>query len=208
MSVKQTTEEVSEEQVVEGELLEAEAVETMVEAEQEATQVEDGSGEESREPEQISDTDVLQQEIEQLKNQAQGSLDKAVRAHAELDNVRKRTLRDVENAHKYALEKFVNALLPVIDSMELGITAAESADEQSNLKEGMDLTLKMFRDALEKFGIAEIESQGQKFDPEKHEAVSMQELEGAESGTVTAVLQKGYALNGRLVRPAMVVVAK
>jgi|APSaa5957512535_1039671.scaffolds.fasta_scaffold58363_2 molecular chaperone GrpE len=206
MSAKQQTEKevLPEEQVVEGELLEAEVKETGEEAGEQSA----ARPEESTEQQESSDIDAHQQEIEHLKTQAQESLDKAIRAQAELDNVRKRTLRDVENAHKYALEKFVNELLPVMDSMELGINAAESADEKSNLKEGMDLTLKMFRDALEKFGVVEVESLGVKFDPEKHEAVSMQELEGAEAGTVGAVLQKGYTLNDRLIRPAMVVVAK
>ena len=206
MSAKQQSEKevLPEEQAVEGELLEAETQEAVEETEGQSA----ATPEESEDAQESGDIDAHQQEIEHLKTQAQESLDKAIRAQAELDNVRKRTLRDVENAHKYALEKFVNELLPVIDSMELGINAAENAEEQSNLKEGMDLTLKMFRDALEKFGVAEVESQGVKFDPEKHEAVSMQELEGAEPGTVSAVLQKGYTLNGRLIRPAMVVVAK
>jgi molecular chaperone GrpE len=192
MSAKQQNESevVQEEQAVEGELLEAE------------TQAQPADQPEA------TDADAHQQEVESLKKQVEESLDKAIRAHAELDNVRKRSLRDVEHAHKYGLDKFVNELLPVIDSLELGINAAESDDEQHHLKEGMNLTLKMFRDALEKFGVKEIESEGEKFDPEKHEAVSMQELEGAKSGTVATVLQKGYTLNDRLIRPAMVIVAK
>lgn len=206
MSAKQQTENevLPEEQVVEGDLLDAEIQEEVTEVIEESV----NSKEETGDTPEPGDIDAHQQEIEHLKKQAQESLDKAIRAQAELDNVRKRTLRDVENAHKYALEKFANELLPVIDSMELGISAAESADEKSNLKEGMDLTLKMFRDAMEKFGVTEVESQGAKFDPEKHEAVSMRELEGAEPGTVATVLQKGYMLNGRLIRPAMVIVAK
>ncbi len=193
MSVKQYTEneESREEQAAEGELIEAGA------AEEAEVQQQDGA-----------DVDAHQQEVEALKKQAQESLEKAIRAHAELDNVRKRTLRDVENAHKYALNKFVNELLPVIDSMELGVNAVESADEHSALKEGMDLTLKMFRDVMEKFGVTPVGVEGEKFDPEKHEAVSMQDMEGAESGTVATVLQKGYLLNDRLIRPAMVIVAK
>jgi len=131
-----------------------------------------------------------------------------VRAQAELDNLRKRTGRDIENAHKYALEKFVNGLLPVIDSMALGIDASESAEDVQSLREGMDLTLKMFLDTLDKFGITALDPQGEKFNPEKHQAVSMQEVEGSESGIVVAVMQKGYELNGRLIRPAMVMVSK
>ena len=157
---------------------------------------------------ELSDIDKLNQEIESLKQLVEENVDKAVRAQAELDNLRKRTIRDVENAHKYALEKFVNGLLPVIDSMVLGINASENAEDVESLREGMDLTLKMFLDTLEKFGIAEIDPQGEKFNPEKHEAVTMQEVEGTDSGIVVAVMQKGYELNGRLVRPAMVMVSK
>lgn len=192
MAAKQQSENevVPEEEAVEGEFLEADAQEQ--------------PGEEQ----ETADPDSFQPELEALKKQVEESLDKAIRAQAELDNVRKRSVRDVGNAHRYALDKFANELLPVIDSMELGINAAESEEEQNSLKEGMDLTLKMFRDVLEKFGVEEVDSEGEKFDPEKHQAVSMQELEGAESGTVATVLQKGYALNGRLIRPAMVIVAK
>ena len=136
------------------------------------------------------------------------SVDKALRATAELENIRRRTSRDIENAHKYALERFVNELLPVIDSMELGINASQSAEDLESLREGMDLTLKKLFDCLEKFGVKAIDPAGDKFDPEWHEAVSMQELEGSDPGQVVTVMQKGYELNGRLVRPAMVVVAK
>ena len=192
MAAKQQSENevVPEEKAVEGELLEVDAQE------------------QPEEQQEIADPDSLQSELEALKKQVEESLDKAIRAQAELDNVRKRSVRDVENAHKYALDKFANELLPVIDSMELGMNAAQSEEEQNSLKEGMDLTLKMFRDVLEKFGVEEVDPEGEKFDPEKHQAVSMQELEEAESGTVATVLQKGYALNGRLIRPAMVIVAK
>ena len=150
----------------------------------------------------------LLQENERLKMEVQESSDKAVRATAELDNIRKRTSRDIENAHKYALERFVNELLPVVDSMELGINASQSAEDIESLREGMDLTLKMLFDCMSKFGVKTIDPAGEKFDPEWHEAVSMQELEGSEPGQVVTVMQKGYELNGRLVRPAMVVVAK
>ena len=150
----------------------------------------------------------LLQENERLKMEVGESVDKALRATAELENIRRRTSRDIENAHKYALERFVNELLPVIDSMELGINASQSAEDIQSLREGMDLTLKKLFDCLEKFGVKAIDPAGEKFDPEWHEAVSMQELEGSDSGQVVTVMQKGYELNGRLVRPAMVVVAK
>jgi len=150
----------------------------------------------------------LMQENERLKIEAQENIDKALRATAELDNIRKRTSRDIENAHKYGLERFVNELLPVVDSMELGINASQSAEDIESLREGMDLILKKLFDCLGKFGVNAIDPAGEKFDPEWHQAVSMQELEGTDSGQVITVMQKGYELNGRLIRPAMVVVAK
>jgi len=152
--------------------------------------------------------EALFQEIESLKQQAADSLDKAMRAQAEMDNLRKRTAREIENAHKYGLDRFLKELLPVIDSLELGISISDNAGDVAGLREGMDLTLKMFLDVLNKSGVEMIDPQGEKFDPELHAAVSVQALEGGQSGTVTAVMQKGYSLNGRLVRPAMVVVAK
>lgn len=151
----------------------------------------------------------LSEQIESLKTSAADSLDKAIRAHAELDNVRKRATRDIENAHKYALDKFINELLPVLDSMELGINAADNVEDVSSLREGMDLTMKMFCSSLEKSGVSPVDPQkGDKFNPDLHEAVTMQEVDDAESGTVVVILQKGYKLNGRLIRPAKVIVAK
>jgi molecular chaperone GrpE len=151
----------------------------------------------------------LSEQIEALKKTAADNLDKAVRAQAELDNVRKRTTRDVENAHKYALDKFINELLPVLDSMELGIVASVEGEDVSSLREGLELTLKMFCSSLEKSGVHPVNPQkGDKFNPDQHEAVTMQEVDDAESGTIVTMLQKGYELNGRLIRPAMVIVAK
>ncbi|MEX2353640.1 MAG: nucleotide exchange factor GrpE [Gammaproteobacteria bacterium] len=173
------------------------------EAENEPTQADvEGVGEEPSELEQ------LQQEYDALARKAQENLELAQRTQAEMENLRKRTTRDVENAHKYALERFIGDLLPVIDSLELGMQAAESATDVSSLQEGMGLTLKKFSDSLEKFGAVVVNPVGEKFNPDKHDAVSMTEQEGVEAGTVITVLQKGYELNGRLVRPAMVVVAK
>ena len=152
--------------------------------------------------------ETLYQEIESLRQQVAEHLDKAMRSQAELENLRKRTAREIENAHKYGLDRFIKELLPVIDSMELGISASANADEVAGLRAGMDLTLKMFIDVLNKSGVEVIDPQGEKFNPELHEAVSVQALEGGQAGTVIAVMQKGYSLNGRLVRPAMVVVAR
>ena len=164
--------------------------------------------------ERAADLDSLAADNERLRTEAQEQRDQALRAVAELNNVRKRAARDMDNARKYALDSFVKELLPVIDSMELGLNAsqeaADAADPQAlqALREGMELTLKKFFDGLEKFGVAVIDPAGAKFDPQKHEAISAQEGTDSPSGAVLLVAQKGYELNGRLVRPAKVVVAK
>ena len=127
---------------------------------------------------------------------------------AELDNTRRRTERDVESAHKFALEKFVRELLPVKDSLELGLAAAlGEGTELEKLREGMALTLKMLASAMEKFGVSEVDPKGEKFNPERHQAMAMQQSDTAEPNTVLTVYQKGYLLNDRLIRPAMVVVS-
>ncbi len=132
--------------------------------------------------------------------------DRYLRAAAELENVRKRARRDVENARKYALENFGRDLLAVRDSLEMGLQAGDSADVGS-LLEGKSATLKLLSTTMERFGIEEVDPAGEPFDPEFHEAMTMQPSRDAEPGSVLSVVQKGYALNGRLLRPAMVVVA-
>ena len=154
------------------------------------------------------DVEFLQRQLEKLQEQSKVSLDKVVRAQAEMENLRKRAARDVENAHKYALEKFTNELLPIMDSLELGLSASVKAKNLDDLCKGMELTLEMFNTVMEKFGITMIEPKGEKFNPELHDAVSMQETDDSNSGIIIEVMQKGYTLNGRLIRPAMVVVAK
>ena len=159
-------------------------------------------------PEYIDvDIEAMEQLIEQQKAEIEKSRDQVLRIQAELENMRKRTVRDIEHAHKFALEKFVNELIPVLDSMELGIQASGTAGDIDSVREGMDLTMQKFVSTLEKFGVTVVDPNGEKFDPEKHEAVTMQAQEGAAAGTIISVLQKGYALDGRLVRPAMVIVA-
>ena len=152
--------------------------------------------------------EFLQGQLEKLQEQSKVSLDKVVRAQAEMENLRKRAARDVENAHKYALEKFTNELLPIMDSLELGLSASVKAKNLDDLCKGMELTLEMFNTVMEKFGITMIEPKGEKFNPELHDAVSMQDTDDSNSGIIIEVMQKGYTLNGRLIRPAMVVVAK
>jgi molecular chaperone GrpE len=141
-----------------------------------------------------------------LRARAEENWDKYVRAVAELDNVRKRTARDVENARKYALERFATDLLAVRDSFEMGLAAAGNADTDS-LLEGSRATLKQLASTMERFGVTEIDPQGEPFDPTHHEAMMTQPSVEVEPGTVLSVYQKGYLLNGRLLRPARVVVA-
>ncbi|HHM05524.1 MAG TPA: nucleotide exchange factor GrpE [Gammaproteobacteria bacterium] len=128
-------------------------------------------------------------------------------ARAELENTRKRAERDVENAHKFALEGFVKELLPVKDSLELALAALADTDEGAQQREGVELTLKMLAGVLAKFGVEEVNPEGEKFNPERHQAMSMQDAPGTPANTVLTVYQKGYLLNDRLVRPALVVVA-
>ena len=144
--------------------------------------------------------------LEEVQAKAAENWDRYLRAAAETENVRKRAARDVEHARKYALEAFAKEVLAVRDTFEMGLDAAESADAAS-LTEGNKATLKLLIATLERFGISEVDPQGEPFDPELHEAISMQPSAEAEPGSVLIVAQKGYALNGRLLRPAMVVVA-
>ncbi len=151
----------------------------------------------------------IELELEQAHEKIKDYWDQILRLKAEIENNRKRANRDIENAHKYALKIFIEALLPVVDSMELGQVAAdaESASLES-ISEGVNLTMNMFVQVLEKHGLMQLDPKGEKFDPEQHQAISMVEDKKAESNTVIKVMQKGFLLNDRLVRPAMVVVAK
>lgn len=145
-------------------------------------------------------------DIDTLKAQAEEHWNRYLRAAAEMENVRKRAIRDVENARKYALENFGRDLLDVRDSLEMGLAASENADADT-LREGSEATLKLLATVMERFGVEQIDPLGEPFDPELHEAMTMQPSAEAEPNSVLAVIQKGYALNGRLLRPARVVVA-
>jgi molecular chaperone GrpE len=144
--------------------------------------------------------------LEALQAKADENWNLYLRAAAELENVRKRATRDVENAHKFALENFGRDLLTVVDSLEMGLAAADNADAQA-LREGSEATCKLLKTTLERFGISEVNPEGEPFDPELHEAMSMMPAPNVEPGSVAQVIQKGYALNGRLLRPARVIVA-
>lgn len=151
---------------------------------------------------------ALQNELDRVRAEADRSRDEMLRARAELDNVRKRAQRDVEAAHKYGIERLVEALIPVKDSLDLGVEAANSTDDIKGLQDGMALTVRLFEAALEKIGVAVIDPTGTRFDPEQHQAMMTEPSVEVEPGTVLRVMQKAYLLHGRVVRPAMVVVAR
>ncbi|KTC90640.1 nucleotide exchange factor GrpE [Fluoribacter dumoffii] len=149
----------------------------------------------------------LSDKLTAVEQQAHQNWEKAVRAQAELDNVRRRAEREVANAHRYGVEKLITDLLPVIDSLEQALQLVINAQDES-MKEGLELTLKLFMDVLKKFDVQQIDPAGAPFDPQVHEAMSMQAAPDAEPNTVLAVFQKGYKLSDRVIRPARVVVSK
>ena len=151
----------------------------------------------------------LKVELDAALAQAASNKEAELRAHAEMQNIRRRAERDVENAHKFALDKMTAELLTVVDNLERALQAAGAADESSKmLREGVEMTLSSFITTLNKFNIEQIDPEGEPFNPQQHQAMSMIENADVEPNTVIAVLQKGYSLHGRLVRPAMVMVSK
>ena len=152
--------------------------------------------------------DALRQDLDQALAKADEHWKLYLASHAEMENLRKRTEREVQNAHKFALERFFGELLPVRDSLELGLAVASDTVDVTQLREGIDLTLKQLTVAMEKFGVREVNPLGAKFDPNLHEAMAMIPAGDAEPNTVVQVMQKGYLLNERLIRPAKVIVAQ
>jgi molecular chaperone GrpE len=147
-------------------------------------------------------------ELQDAQAKADEHWNQLLMARADLSNAQRRAERDLANAHKFGVEKLALELIPVKDSMEMGLAAVAEGDEQDKVREGMELTLQMFSGVLDKFGVKEINPQGEKFNPDFHQAMSMQESTDIEPNTVMTVFQKGYVLNERLIRPAMVVVSK
>ena len=153
--------------------------------------------------------DDLNAKLEEALAQLEGYRDQALRAEAEMQNVRRRAERDVANAHKFALEKFLGNLVSVVDSLEKAIESAEQANRTGEpIVEGVQLCLKLLLDLLEKENVRVLDPVGEPFDPQYHEAMSMIDNPNVEPNSVVLVVQKGYVLNERLVRPAMVMVAK
>ncbi|MCK7547412.1 nucleotide exchange factor GrpE [Marinobacter koreensis] len=164
----------------------------------------------AREDAEASEGEVS--EVEALKAQVQEFQEQMLRSQAEMQNVRRRAEIDVEKAHKFALEKFVKELLPVADSLEKAVESAEghqdAGDVVASIREGVEMTLNLLMNSLKKFNVEQLNPVGEPFDPQQHEAMSMVPAPDAEPNSVVAVVQKGYLLNGRVVRPAMVMVAK
>lgn len=166
---------------------------------------------ETPEPGEELAAEPLQQEDEltAARHEAELYKDRFLRAQAEQENFRKRSQREVEQARKYALERFAGDLLGVRDSLEMGLAAsAEPGADLVQLKQGVELTQRMLVQVMERFGVEPVEPLGERFNPEFHEAMSSQESADQAANTVVAVMQKGYLLNGRVLRPAMVVVSK
>ena len=166
------------------------------------TQTQDQAGE-------ATSGEDLATRVQVLEEQLAAAQDQSLRVAADLQNVRRRAEQDVEKAHKFALEKFAGDLLPIIDSLERGLDLSNPDDESIRpMREGIELTLKMFADTLKRYQLEAIDPHGQPFNAEHHQAMAMQESADVEPNSVLKVFQKGYQLNGRLLRPAMVVVSK
>ena len=170
------------------------------------TDVEQDANEEANLLQRIGE---LEAALAAAKDETENRKDAALRAAAEAENVRRRAALDVQKARDFALEKFAGELLPVVDNLERALQTFNAEDESTKgLIEGIEMTHNGFINTLQKFGVEVIDPQGQPFNPEQHEAMGMQESEEHPANTVIAVMQKGYTLNGRLLRPAMVMVSR
>lgn len=179
------------------------------EYQQESTTPEGGAPEPQVDVDVEVSVEALHAQIASLTNDVETLRENALRAQAEAQNARRRAEQDVEKAHKFGLEKMVNDLLPVVDNLERALVSIDVANEtQSAIAEGVQLTLKSFLDSLARHQVFAVDPQGAPFDPQLHQAVSVVPNAEVEPNTVLNVFQKGYTLHGRLVRPAMVVVAK
>lgn len=148
--------------------------------------------------------------LEEAENTAAKQHDEVLRVRAEMQNVQRRSEMAVEKAHKYGQERFAGEILVVVDNLERTLDAVQNKDNEAvrPLYEGVELTLKSLMDALRKFNIEQLDPEGEPFDPQQHEAMTMQENPDVEPNSVVAVMQKGYTLNGRVIRPARVIVAR
>lgn len=185
---------------------EEQKVEAMEQVEAQPVEPTDVDSEVTAEQSRIAE---LEAQLEAAQQAAADERERAVRAVAEMENLRRRAAQDVEKAHKFALEKFAAELLPVLDNLERAIELADKENEALKpMIEGVELTLKSMQGGVAKFGLVALDPQNQPFDPNAHQAMSMIENAELAPNTVIAVMQKGYELNGRVIRPAMVMVSK
>ena len=199
----ESTENKSAEEIAADEL----AAEIIEQAEEQVEeQLDSAAANISEEQEKINELELA---LASAKSTVSDQKDSVIRAKAEVDNVRRRAAQDVEKARKFALEKFASEMLTTVDNLERALQSIDKDDESNKaIIEGIELTYQGLLASLEKFAIKAIDPQDQPFNPELHQAMSMQEVEGVAANTVIAVMQKGYELNGRLIRPAMVMVSK
>jgi molecular chaperone GrpE len=179
--------------------------------ENESIVIDDNETEQPQAKESIDEISIedLQQKLIKSEKKATENIDKALRVQAEMENLKRRTQKDLETAHKFALENLVKELISVMDSLELGLQAlTDQNDDVQKFREGSELTLKQFEAVFSKFNIQKINPIGELFDPKRHQAMTMQPSADVEPNHILDVFQKGYCLNERLIRPAMVVVAK
>jgi molecular chaperone GrpE len=174
----------------------------------ETTTVEQQSASESEQPK--DELSLLREQLEAAEAAAGMAKDELLRVQAEMQNLRRRTEQDIEKAHKFGQEKFSIELLSVMDNLERSSAAAEASEDEAvkAIKEGVELTMKGFIDCFKRFNIEPVDPLGEPFDPQLHQAMSIQETPDAEPNSVIAVMQKGYTLHGRVIRPAMVMVSK
>ena len=173
-----------------------------------STQTESDTEQPQSTPADSAEAASLQEELAELKAALNDKEEEVLRVHAEMENLRRRSEKDIQAARKFALERFVEALLPVVDSLELGLdAAAKEGATLEKIREGDEITLNMLIQALEKHGVSPVNPKGEKFNPDVHQAMSAQPHDG-EPDHVLDVMQKGYVLNDRVVRPALVVVSK
>lgn len=156
----------------------------------------------------VVDADKLAQDLEAATAEVANLKDQMLRIQAEAQNVRRRAEQDVEKAHKFGVEKFANEMLPIVDSLERAIEAFGDDESLKPMREGVEMTMNMFVSGLAKFEMKQVNPKGEMFDPALHQAMSMIPVPDTAANTVVDVMQKGYTLHGRLVRPAMVIVAK
>jgi len=186
----------------------AEQPEEVVAAEEQAENAEQGETVEVAAEEAGADAEKLAADLAAAVAEVEALKDQMLRVQADAQNVRRRAEQDVEKAHKFGVEKFANEMLPIVDSLERAIEAFGEDEAVKPMKEGVEMTMNMFLSGLAKFQMEQVSPEGEAFDPALHQAMSMVDAPDAKPNTVIAVMQKGYTLHGRLVRPAMVVVAK